>query len=325
MLRSSGPAAADEQQPQNENHRGAHESSVGTLARAVPGGQNVSMPQFTDTHGIAITYYRWPVARPRAIVQIAHGIGEHAKRYEHVARALNEAGFSVVADDHRGHGQTGVEQTGGDLGRLGRLGPGGLRATEDAIVRLGEIAREGDPGVPLVLLGHSWGSLMAQRIMNRSPERYDALVLTGSSYRMPGSMESGNLNKRFEEPGGNGVEWLSRDLDTQQRFLADPLTFDAEVLRLFGVVDALRLFGVPGRNLPAGLPVLIASGAEDPLSIGDSVAKLAAAYRARGLLDVTLLEYPGARHEIFNETNREQVIADLIDWLDARFPAEAVA
>ncbi|MEB4615099.1 alpha/beta hydrolase [Leucobacter sp. M11] len=278
------------------------------------------MPQFTDTHGIAITYYRWPVVEPRAIVQIAHGIGEHALRYEHLARALNQAGFAVVADDHRGHGQTGLDQTGGDLSRLGRLGPGGLRAAEDAIVRLGEIAREGFPGVPIVLLGHSWGSLMAQRIVNREPGRYDALVLTGSAYRMPGSMESGNLNRAFDGPGSNGVEWLSRDEETQRAFLADPLTFDAEVLRLFGVADGLRLFGVPAKGLPADLPILIASGAEDPLSVGDSVTKLAAAYRGRGLRDVTLLEYPGARHEIFNETNREQVIADLTDWLDARFP-----
>lgn len=278
------------------------------------------MPEFIDAHGIPITTYEWPAERPRAVVQIAHGIGEHALRYEHVARALNAAGFSVVADDHRGHGATGMAMTGGDPSRLGRLGPGGLRATEDAIVQLSDRIREEHPGLPLIFLGHSWGSLMGQRILNREPKRYAAVILTGSALRWPGAMESGDLNRRHAVPGGTGLEWLSRDPATQAAFAADPLTFDADVLRLFGLADGLRLFGRPARGLPAELPILIASGSDDPLSVGDSIRKLADAYRARGLRDVSLIVYPGARHEIFHETNRTQVIADVVAWLEQRFP-----
>src|SRR4051812_28581643 len=121
---------------------------------------------FEDEQGIAITYYGWTVEQPRAVVQISHGLGEHALRYAALAAELNEAGYSVYAADQRGHGATGLAQHGDDRSKLGRLGPGGLRATVDDIRQLGvQIARE-HPEVPLVLLGHSWGSLMVQILVN---------------------------------------------------------------------------------------------------------------------------------------------------------------
>lgn len=282
---------------------------------------NHFMPQFTDQHGIAITYYEWLVPNPKAIVLLLHGVGEHARRYTHVAQALNEAGYSVVADDHRGHGQTGVDQWGGDLTKLGLLGPGGLRATESAIETLAVMTQQANPGVPLILLGHSWGSLMAQRIINRHPHQFAALVLTGSAHRMPGSMEAGDLNKHHKHFGDTGFEWLSRDQETIDGFVDDPLCFEGKVLKLFGLRDSLRLYGLPSRQLPGDLPVLIVSGTDDPLSVGTTIHKLASAYRGRGLRDVTLTLYDDARHEVFNETNRDEVIADLVAWLDARFGA----
>lgn len=277
------------------------------------------MPQFTDEHGIAITYYEWLVPNPKAVVLVLHGVGEHARRYTHVAAALNAAGYSVVADDHRGHGQTGLDQWGGDLTKLGSLGPGGLAATEDAIETLAVMVQQANPGVPLVLVGHSWGSLMAQRIVNRHPHQFQALVLSGSAYRMPGSMESGDLNKHHKHLGDTGFEWLSRDQQVIDDFVDDPLCFEGKVLHLFGLWDSLRLFGVPSRHLPHTLPVFVISGTDDPLSVGTSITKLVDAYRRRGLTDVTLTVYDEARHEIFNETNRDEVITDLVSWIDARF------
>jgi alpha-beta hydrolase superfamily lysophospholipase len=288
------------------------------------------VPTFTDEHGVAIEYYAWPVDHPRAIVQIVHGVGEHAQRYREVARALNAAGYTVYADDHRGHGQTGMRQHAGDAGQLGRLGPGGLRATVAAVHRFTEVIRQAvseqagpeHPVPPMVLLGHSWGSFMAQMILNVHPEDYQAVVLTGTAYRWPGYLDSGDLNRRHKHLGSTGAEWLSRDPAVAAAFVADPLTTGVPLAKLFGLRDAVRILGRPARRLPAELPLLIQVGGDDPVGGERSARKLAEAYRRRsGLTDVRLIVYPGGRHEVFNETNRTDVLADLVHWLDAHIPA----
>ncbi len=282
--------------------------------------------QFRDEQGVEIMYYGWTVPHPRGVVQIAHGLGEHALRYATLAGELNAAGYSVYAADQRGHGATGLAQHGGDRSKMGRLGPGGLVATVDDIRQLGvRIARE-HPDVPIVLLGHSWGSLMVQILVN-SPAlaHYAGVVLSGTAYRMPGSMDGGDLTRRHRPAGkasGNGFEWLSRDPAAQQRAAGDELMFPAEVLKLFGVADGLRLFGRPAKRLGAVVPILILVGDDDILGGRRSAEKLRDAYRTRsGLADVELHVYPEARHEIFNESNRDEVVAQLVDWLDRHLPA----
>ncbi|TFB99102.1 alpha/beta fold hydrolase [Cryobacterium sp. HLT2-28] len=282
------------------------------------------MPTYTDDYGVAITYYVWTVPHPRAAVQLVHGVGEHAHRYEELVGRLNAAGYTVYADDHRGHGQTGVHQHRGDLSRLGRLGEGGLRAAVAAVHQLSGIIRAEQPGVPLVLLGHSWGSFMAQMILNRYPDDYDAVALSGTAYRMPGYLDGGDLNRRHKNLGTTGVEWLSRDPAVAAAFVADPLTTSVPLAKLFGIRDAARLFGRPARRLPARLPLLILVGSDDTVGGERSARMLSKAYAERsGLRDIRLIVYPGARHEVFNETNREQVFADLIGWLDERVRARA--
>ncbi|MCL2514900.1 MAG: lysophospholipase [Microbacteriaceae bacterium] len=282
------------------------------------------MPTFTDAQGVEITYYAYPAENPKAVVQLAHGIGEHAGRYAHVAAALNRAGYTVYADDHRGHGQTGMAQWAGDVAKLGKLGPGGLRATVEDLRQLDGIIRAEHPGVPVVLLGHSWGSLMAQLLVNKHAADYDGVVLTGTAFRMFGSMGAGNFNAKWKSPEATGREWLSRDPEIQNGFNTDPLTFDADVLGKFGLVDALRLFGRPAKRLERDIPLLIQIGSEDPLGGEKSVVKLANAYRERsGLTDITVHVYADARHEVFNETNRDEVLADLVAWLDGRFAGPA--
>lgn len=274
---------------------------------------------FTDDQGVVVTYYEYALPDgqvPRGVVQLAHGIGEHAGRYAHVARALNAAGYAVFADDHRGHGQTGLAQWGGDVTQLGRLGPGGLRAAVADLRQLGRIIRARHPHAPVVLLGHSWGSLMAQLLINEHAADYDAVVLTGTAYRMPGSMRAGDLNARHKHLGTTGHEWLSRDVAVHTAFDDDPLNFSAETVKKFGIIDAMRLLGRPARNLERDVPLLIQIGSDDPLGGEKSVVKLANAYRTRsGLSDVTVHIYTDARHEVFNETNKEEVLADLVSWL----------
>ncbi|WIB60849.1 alpha/beta hydrolase [Curtobacterium sp. MCLR17_007] len=271
---------------------------------------------FVDPHGIEIVYSTWRAGRPKGVVQIAHGVGEYALRYERLAQDLVRAGYTVVANDHRGHGRTGLGQWEGDHTKLGRLGPGGLRAAIAAVEQTSRIARLETPGVPLVLLGHSWGSLMAQRIINTSSRAYDGVVLSATAYRLPGTMNGGDLNRRHVGTGPTRFEWLSRDRAIVDAMSVDPLVVDANVIKLFGLADALRLLGVPRRNIERDVPVLLQVGSDDSLGGPRSVERLARAYRGRGgLSDVTVQVYEGARHEVYNETNRDEVVADLVAWL----------
>ncbi len=284
---------------------------------------------FRDSSGIDIVY---DVYEPdagtavRGVVQVLHGVGEHAGRYRALAAALTRAGFIVYADDHRGHGRTGIRQHGGPE-RLGHLGRGGIPATLDALWELTQRIRAERPELPLVLLGHSWGSFLSQMLIDRHPEAYDALVLSGSSLRMPGSLNAGDLNARFKRTDPTGVAWLARDEKVHHEFLDDPLTTSVPLLRLFGPLNALRLFGRPRKGLAAAgndIPTLLMVGSDDPVGGPKSVHRLADDYRTRsGFTDVTTLVYPGARHEIFNETNQEEVRADLLAWLDRHIPERA--
>ncbi len=276
---------------------------------------------FVDAHGVTIHYYVWAASAPRAIVQLLHGVGEYATRYERFAQALAAAGYTVYADDHRGHGATGMQQWGGDTSKLGRLGPGGVRAAIAAIEQLSGIIRDENAGVPLVLFGHSLGSLFAQKIIGTDVARYSAVVLSGTAYRTLTDMNGGDLNAKHKHLGTTGHEWLSRDPEVWAAFAADPLTFDATVIKLFGIVDTLRLLGTP-KKLNADVPMLIMIGDEDPLGGPTSIRKLAEAYEKRGgLTDVTVTVYPGGRHEMLNETNQAEVRADVIAWLDAHVGA----
>ncbi|NII69032.1 alpha/beta fold hydrolase [Microbacterium ulmi] len=281
------------------------------------------MPEFTDAHGVAIVYDVHPsTIAPRAVVQLLHGVGEHAGRYAAAIDALTAAGYTVYVDDHRGHGRTGMRQHGDDAAKLGRLGPGGHRAAVAAVWQFTQLIRDENPELPLVILGHSWGSFLAQILVNDHPEAYDAVILSGSSLRWPGSLNSGDLNKRWRTAGATGVEWLSTDAAVGRAFLEDPLTTTVPLPRLFGPFDVLRLIGKPRADLGRDIPVLLMVGRDDPVGGPRSVHRLAAAYRERSkLTDVTTLVYPDARHEIFNEVMQTEVRADLLAWLAARFPA----
>ncbi|TFD70674.1 alpha/beta fold hydrolase [Cryobacterium gelidum] len=279
------------------------------------------MPTYTDASGLVVSYYVWPAAAPRAVVQVAHGVGEHAQRYAALAADLNRAGYTVYADDHLGHGQTGLAQHGGDHTKLGRLGAGGLRAAVAGVHQLSGIIRSHHPTLPLVLLGHSWGSFMVQMIVNEHAAEYDAIVLSGTAYRWPGYLDGGDLNRKHQTLGTTGVEWLSRDPAVAAAFVADPLTTATPLAKLFGIREAARLFGRPARDLPGHLPMLVLVGGDDTVGGERSALKLVNAYVQRsGLRDVRLIVYPGARHEVFNETNRDEIIGDLVDWLDERLP-----
>jgi alpha-beta hydrolase superfamily lysophospholipase len=281
---------------------------------------------FVDELGVTIHYYVWAVKKPRAVVQIAHGLGEYALRYQLLADQLVAAGISVYANDHRGHGATGLEQTGGDYSKLGRPGKGGIRAEVADLHQFTQLIKAENRDVPLAYLGHSWGSLLGQILINEHIADYDAVVLTGTAKRAPGQMNSGNLNSKHKHLGTTGYEWLSRDPEVSKAFLEDPLTFYADVIKLFGVTDGIRLFGRPRIPMPKDVPLLIMIGSEDSLGGEESVRRLADEYVKRGgLTDVEVVVYAGGRHEVFNETNQQEVRDDLLDWLESRLAIGAHA
>ena len=277
---------------------------------------------FIDSYGVTIHYHRWsPKKQPRAIIQLAHGLGEHGLRYDGLVTRLVAEGFEVWADEHRGHGATGLEQWEGDYSKLGRLGPGGMPATVAAVRALTGIIRDERPGVPLYFLGHSWGSIIGQIILNQGGAAdFDGVILSGTAYRMPGSMDSGELNRKHKHLGSIGAEWLSRDVAVHEAWRDDPLTFVADTLKLFGVIDAARLLGRP-KELGSDIPILIMIGSDDTLGGEKSVKKLADSYLQKGSTDVEVIVYQGARHEVFNETNKDEVMDDLVSWIAGRLEA----
>jgi len=276
---------------------------------------------FQDDFGVAIAFYEWPVANPRAVIQIAHGLGEHARRYDDMAVVLNRAGFSVYADDHRGHGQTGLGQIESkQIKKLGNLGPGGMDATYKQVEDLTRLIKGENPRKPIVLIGHSWGSFIAQKIINKESDMYDAVVLSGSALTMPGYIATGDFNKVWKKlPGSTGYEWLSRDVEIQKKFLEDPLTFLAAAMQVLGVKNSLKMFGKPSKNVRGDLPILVQVGEADPIGGEYSNKALLEAYRKNsGIQDIELFVYHEARHEIYNELNKDEITQDLIDWINLR-------
>ena len=272
----------------------------------------------SNADGTTIYVHEWvPAGQPRGIVQISHGMGEHAARYAHLAETLAGTGFAVYADDHRASGRTGAEGPG-----LGNLGPRGMAGALDALHTVTAFAADQEPGVPVILLGHSWGSMLAQREADRWGSELAGLVLSGSTLMVPEYLGvlGGDPNAPFE-PSATPYDWLSRDAAEVRKYIDDPWS-GFEVA--FEVPLLLELAGAPQPSVPLELPVLVLNGSQDAVGgFSGGGAALVKAYAELGLTDVTYLGYEGGRHELFNETNRDEVLADLVAWLGPRFPVPA--
>lgn len=285
---------------------------------------------YTSADGTRIAAYRWdPAGQPRALrgaVQLTHGMGEHALRYEHVARALNDAGLVVYAQDHRGHGASARGQ-GADPEALGDLGKGSWAGLVDDIGLLSAHIRAEHPGLPLILLGHSMGSFAVQQYLFDHSADADGVVLTGTAAidLLEGALDLDQpidlsaFNAPFQ-PARTDYDWLSRDEATVDAYVADPRCgFGIDTGSARAMFAGARRGADPAQvaAIRPDLPLYIAVGEADPVNGGLALlTPLAERYRAAGLTDVTVRTYPDARHEILNETNRDQVIADLIRWID---------
>jgi alpha-beta hydrolase superfamily lysophospholipase len=268
--------------------------------------------RYEGADGTGLAGYRWCAAvEPRAVIQLAHGAGEHAMRYLEPLTPLIEAGYVVYGADHRGHGVT------AGMAHLGDFGPGGPIAAVDDMAQLARLIREREPGLPLALLGHSMGAMFARIWLMDHSELIDALVLSGTAG--PGPMRSDDLNADLS-PRRTAYDWLTRDAAEVDKYMADPLcgirfTPDSRA-QFLGLRD--RPLDPQGlARVREGLPVYIFVGDADP--INDRLVRLRPlvdAFDAAGFA-VTLKVYAGGRHEMLFEVNRGEVLADLKGWLDS--------
>jgi alpha-beta hydrolase superfamily lysophospholipase len=274
---------------------------------------------------VTIAAYRWdPEGEPRAIAQLAHGVGEYAQRYAPLAARLNREGYVVYAEDHRGHGNTASSPQ--EYGVLGEDGWGELVAD---IGRMSKVAVDAHPGLPLALVAHSLGSFAAQQYLLDHSDDVTAVVLSGTAVidllepamDLDAAMDLSMFNAPFQ-PQRTDFDWLSRDEAQVDAYIADPLCgFGLDVAGGKAMFVAARQLADPDRvaGMRQDLPVYVVVGSMDPVNGGMAlVNELVRRYEAAGLEDVTLVSYPDARHEVFNETNREEVFAGLVEWLDEK-------
>lgn len=293
--------------------------------------------------GKSVHVYAWaPEKAPKALVLIAHGMAEHAARYARLAGALTAAGYEVWAPDHRGHGKTASE---GELGWLADK-DGFQRVIADLYGLAGRFKSE-RPGKKLFLFAHSWGSFLGQGFMALHGGELAGCVLSGTAgdggatVRVAGllaaigcafkgqrakaplldTMGFGAYNKAFE-PVRTAFDWLSRDPVEVDKYVADPFCgfvctygFYRDLMGgLAWVHDKATM-----ARIPASLPVLIIAGAKDPVGAASgSVARLRDAYERLGIADLTMKLYPDGRHEVMNDTCRDEAAADVVAWLDGR-------
>jgi alpha-beta hydrolase superfamily lysophospholipase len=285
---------------------------------------------FRDTDGVEVFFRTWAAnGPPRASVVIAHGASEHSGRYARFAAALNDAGCTVLAPDHRGHGRTAAS-----TGR-GVIGSRGLDGILDDLGDVIDRARAHT--APVVLIGHSMGSVLALRYAQLHPKALSALVLTGPIGVLPGvdqSLEAlqqaldadlattpmdalAAFNASFE-PARTPFDWLSRDDAEVDAYLTDAYC-GPNLALTYGYVHAIMAAVKATAEQVAQLgelPVLLMAGERDPASAFTAqVRELANRMRTAGV-NVDETYYPNARHEILNELNRDQVQHDIINWLD---------
>ncbi|WP_344941987.1 lysophospholipase [Terrabacter ginsenosidimutans] len=295
----------------------------------------------TTPDGTEVFVNRWlpDSGASKAVVQIAHGLAEHSSRYARFAQRLTDHGYAVYGSDHRGHGKT-------SSARGSFAEHDGWKTVIDDLHAVTDRAREEQPGLPVFLLGHSMGSFISRGYAAQYGSELAGLVLSGTAggagaigrvgiflastqARLRGhshtsglmnSLTFGPYNKAFK-PTRTDFDWLSRDPVEVDKYVNDPdcgFVFSAG-----GFADLLR--GLESVNtdavaarVPKDLPVHLASGDKDPVGAnGKGVRQVADQLRRLGVRDVTMTLWPDARHEILNETNRDEVEIEILNWLDA--------
>lgn len=280
-----------------------------------------------------------PGGGPRGVLQIAHGMAEHGARYETFARFCNEHGFIVVAGDHRGHGQTG-ENT-GVMGYFAEK-DGFDRVVSDLLAIRNWIG-ERYPSLPIFLMGHSMGSFLSRRYLQQYGDTMDGAILMGSGgdpgfaakigklvarlqmnanpkkpSKLLDTMAFGTYNRRIKG-AVTKFDWLSRDGDEVQKYIADLLCgMVCSAGFFYDLFTGLELIHDPAliHHIPKEIPIFVVSGDADPVGgYGRGIAEFVGQLKKYGATNIEVKLYPGARHELLQEINKQEVMEDLIEWL----------
>jgi len=269
---------------------------------------------FSGAGGVRIVYDVWtPAGEPRAVVVLAHGYGEHARRNDHVAQHFGTAGLVTYALDHRGHGRAGGK----------RVRVRQMSEFVSDYAHLVETARDDHPGLPLIVLGHSMGGGIVFAYGVEHPGAYDLMVLSGPAIAAHTGVSK--LKAVVGKAVGSilpdlpieaiDANLVSRDPAVVADYIADPLVYRGKIPA--GIGKALLLVGESmDRRAPAiTAPLLVVHGEDDQLVPAEGSRRLV---RCVGSADVELKVYPGLYHEVFNEPEREQVLDDVVGWIQAR-------
>jgi len=289
-----------------------------------------------DGHRIHLQTWA-PEGEPAGVIQLLHGLGEHIRRYDRFARAATGRGYVVYGHDHRGHGLSE-----GERGYFADA-DGWHKVVEDVRV-VNEHIRESHPTEPLILLGHSMGSFIAETFAMHYGARLQGLLLSGSSWpqriqtipgRLLAKLESLRVGRRGNSalvnalgfnafnrpfrPIRTEMDWLSRDEAEVDRYIADPLCGGPFTCGLW--LDFLGgLFDLGSDHalsrIPSDLPILISGGSADPVGGEKGMTRLAMRYMQTLHQRVKLKLYPEGRHEMLNEVNRDEVMDDWLEWID---------
>ena len=289
----------------------------------------------------AVRYRPEDTGQVRCILQVVHGMAEYAERYEEFAAFLVERGFVVTGDDHLGHGKS-VGQ-GGKQGYFCEQDPATVLVRD--VHRLKKLTEEAYPGVPYVLMGHSMGSFITRNYLCRYGTGISGAVIMGTGMQPKAVLDmarlvagiqklfcgSGHVSRLLDRLAfggyGRGItdrrtafDWLSRDRERVDRYIADPMCGFTFTVNGFGALFELVLRLYSPENLaavPRELPVFMVSGDADPVGdYGKGVRRAYDSLVAAGLTDIRLKLYPGGRHELLNETNRSQVMQDICRWVE---------
>ena len=308
--------------------------------------QEFTYPSSDGLHQIHAVWWLPASGTPRAVVQLVHGISEYILRYDPFARFLAEQGFAVVGHDHLGHGGTakGPEEYGFFAEQ-----DGWKYVLRDARA-LRELAGERFGGLPYFLMGHSMGSFVARGYLIAYPGTVDGAILSGTGQEPPAAVALGRLlsalfsktrgpkahsnllnalsvgayNKQFA-PNRTGADWISRDEAVVDAYVRDPLCRFLPTVGMFhDMMVGLQFLVKPEhlRRMSPDTPVYFFSGDKDPVGAsGAGVRKVAGLFTQYGVRDVTVKLYPGGRHEMLNERNRDEVFQDTLGWLEAHCAA----
>jgi alpha-beta hydrolase superfamily lysophospholipase len=292
--------------------------------------------------GFTIPCYEWEIPNPKGFVQIIHGMGEHAGRYDWAANQLNKAGYHVIANDQRGHGRA-IKEISGEMGE-----DGWIKSIKDAY-KVNSFIRDISVNPKIFLLGHSMGSSLAIHYACLYGNSIDSLILSGPPGFISGFQSFitrcilkfeaftvgkgkksklmqqilfGKPNEDFETSDSTGFESLSRDKELVSKYvLDDQCGFVLTIDSLSKMFEGMRLSQRQHMlmRIPSSLSINIIAGEDDPIHRkGVGILAMMQKYEKVGLRRVHLETYPGARHELLNETNKNQVIANLVNWMETK-------